>query len=128
MFFELVLCDLIGAIFSQILDFFAVLPWPSKRESLRVLAAFFGCAEITYQAFKTRAIQLIMAYQVAVCARKPGTAKCDMLVFDPFLGGVKPVAFLRNLVVYRGEPITTSMLRSGRIAPVVHRRRPHNIP
>ena len=53
---------------------------------------------------------------------------CDMLVFDPGFGVVTHVSFLRNLVVYRGEPITTSVYRCGRIAPVVHRRRPHNIP
>ena len=42
--------------------------------------------------------------------------------------GVKSVSFLRNLVAYPSEWICPSTYRSGRIAPVVHHRRPHNIP
>ena len=45
----------------------------------------------------------------------------------PASAGVKSVSFLRNLVVYPRERTRPSMYSCGRIAPVVHHRRPHNI-
>ena len=43
------------------------------------------------------------------------------------LVGVKTVSFLRNLVVYPDVLKAPSMYWRGRIAPVMHHRRPHNI-
>ena len=42
--------------------------------------------------------------------------------------GVTSISFLRNLVVYLSERICPSRCFRGRIAPVMHHRRPHNIP
>ena len=57
------------------------------------------------------------------------TGRCPTLRFLTLASaGVNAVSFLRNLVVYRCEPISPSVYRRGRIAPVVHHRRPHNIP
>ena len=45
----------------------------------------------------------------------------------PASAGVKSICFLRNLVMNRSAVIGPSRCRRGRIAPVVHHRRPHNI-
>ena len=45
----------------------------------------------------------------------------------PASAGVKSICFLRNLVMNRSAVIGPSRYRLGRIAPVVHHRRPHHI-
>ena len=65
--------------------------------------------------------------QVADRAWKPDRAMSDAWCLTLVSARVRSICFLRNLVMNRSAVIGPSRYRRGRIAPVVHHRRPHNI-
>ena len=75
---------------------------------------------------KMRTIRLIVSNK-SLIGLGSRTERCPTpWCLTPASAGVKSICFLRNLVTNRSAVIGPSRDRRGRVAPVVHHRRPHN--